>query len=47
VLSILHKRMWLADLGWMFVSKGSQLLERSPVDLALTRPTNRSLSRLT
>ncbi len=37
-LKALHARCWLAGLGWMMVSAGGQLLERSLVDRMVGRP---------
>jgi hypothetical protein len=38
VLQRLHDLCWARGYGWGFVSKGGSILERSLVDLALTRP---------
>lgn len=37
-LTVLHERLWLAGLGWFWVSDGGQILERSPVDCAVYGP---------
>jgi hypothetical protein len=37
-LETLHKRTWLAGLGWYVVGTAGQLLERSPVDVSVRSP---------
>jgi hypothetical protein len=37
-LETLHDRCWLAGLGWYWVGKAGQLLERSIVDIAVATP---------
>jgi hypothetical protein len=37
-LDDLHKRLWLADYGWIKLSAAGTMLERSPVDLAMKNP---------
>jgi hypothetical protein len=37
-LRALHERCWLAELGWMMVGRGGQLLERSIVDRMVGAP---------
>lgn len=37
-LKVLHKRAWLAGLGWFMVGAAGQLLERSVVDVSVGSP---------
>jgi hypothetical protein len=37
-LQTLHERLWLADFGWLVVSKSGQMLERSIVDRMVGAP---------
>ena len=37
-LEALHKRAWLAGLGWLMVGAAGQLLERSIVDVSVGSP---------
>lgn len=37
-LKVLHQRMWLAGMGWIFLGKTGQMLERSLVDATVDGP---------
>jgi hypothetical protein len=36
ILKIMHERCWLAGLGYLMLSKSGSILERSPIDLAVS-----------
>jgi len=38
VIDLLHARLWAMGYGWLFVSKGARIEERSPVDRVMARP---------
>jgi len=38
VIDLLHTRLWAMGYGWLFVSKGARIEERSPVDRVMARP---------
>lgn len=38
LIDLLHRRVWLADLGWLEISASSGLLERFGVDVAVKNP---------
>lgn len=39
ILAAMHQKAWAKGYGWAFVSKAGAIHERSPVDLAMDRPT--------